>query len=157
MIERLKSKFDGTLKWESVYDVIFSKYCSFDSHRDVIDPELCRKGPKLVLKVPMAIERWKSLVKCTLWGLFCLWNHSLNILGVLAQHSDVINQKLVWKRAQTRISCTNGYSGNFEKPSWNIYSKSLETLGFLVHRSLCSVEQIQENVVRVVIFFSLWR
>ena len=33
----------------------------------------------------------------------------------------------------------------------------LEKLGFLEHESPCSYNQVQENVVRLVISFSVWR
>ena len=67
MIERSKSIFDGTLKhgdvhvWneEFVSQIIFSKYCIFDSFGFAINPKLGQKGFKLVFSVPMVIERWK--------------------------------------------------------------------------------------------------
>ena len=63
-IERSKSIFDRTLQFRNfVSEIAFSKYFSFDSRVDVINPKLGQKGPKLVFHVPMVIERWKSIVK----------------------------------------------------------------------------------------------
>ena len=60
--------------------VTFSKYFSFDSCGDVINPKLCQKGAKLVFHVPMVMEKWKSIVKRDFrWGIR-FWNHYFKIL-----------------------------------------------------------------------------
>ena len=48
----------------------------------------------------------------------------------------------------------------FQKAFGNIYHgipSGLEELGFLVNESPCSSKQVQENIVRLVIFCSSWR
>ena len=64
VIERSKSKFDGTLNWGVASEMIFLLLrCSFDSCGEVIKRKLGQKMPKLVFHVTMVIERWKLIVK----------------------------------------------------------------------------------------------
>ena len=56
----------------------FSKYCSFDSRGDVINPKLGQKEPKVVFHLQM-IERWKSIAKGNLRWSIRLLNHYLKI------------------------------------------------------------------------------
>ena len=65
---------------EFVSEMTFLKYCSFDSHGDVINPKLGQKGSKLVFHVQMIIERWKSKVKGNFRWSIHFWNHYLKIL-----------------------------------------------------------------------------
>ena len=65
---------------EFVFEITFSKYCSFDSHGDVINQKWCQKRSKLIFHVTMVIERWKSIVKgYSRWSI-SFWNHYLKIL-----------------------------------------------------------------------------
>ena len=67
------------LSEEFVSEITFSKYCSFDSGGDIINPKLGQKRPKLVFHVPMVIERWKSIVKENLKWSIHFWNNYLKV------------------------------------------------------------------------------
>ena len=66
---------------EFVSEITFSKYSSFDSRGDVVNPKLGQKGPKIVLHKPMVIERWKLIVKGKLIVKYIrFWNYYFKVL-----------------------------------------------------------------------------
>ena len=72
----------------------------------VINPNLGQKGSKLVLHVPMTIERWKSIVKGDLRWSISFWKHYLKILNFWLL--VVMSSTPKWvKKFQVAISCTN--------------------------------------------------
>ena len=83
----------------------FSKYCSFDSHSDAINPKLGQKGPTLVFHVPTVIERWKSIIKGGLRGSISFWNYYLEIWKFWLPMVTSSTQNKV-KKMQIDISCT---------------------------------------------------
>ena len=72
----------------------------------VINPNLGQKGSKLVLHVPMTIERWKSIVKGDLRWSISFWKHYLKILNFWLL--VVMSSTPKWvKKFQVALSCTN--------------------------------------------------
>ena len=86
---------------EFVSEVTFSKYCSFDSLGDVINPKLDQKVPKLVFHAPMVTEKWNSLIKVKWRWSIRFWNCSQNF-EVSTPRGDIINPK-VGQKAQTLV------------------------------------------------------
>ena len=105
VLERSKKYLIGLWSDEFVSDTNFSKYCGFDYRGDVINPKLGQKGPKLVLHVPMMIERWKSIVKRNLKWSIRFWNHYFKILKFRLPVVMSSTQKWV-KNVQIGISYT---------------------------------------------------
>ena len=68
------------MKWGACFWNHFSKYSSFDSRGDAINPKFGQKRPKLVFHVPIVIERWKSRVQRNLRCSIRFWNLYLKIL-----------------------------------------------------------------------------
>ena len=68
------------MKWGACFWNHFSKYSSFDSRGDVINPKFGQKRPKLVFHVPIVIERWKSRVQRNLRCSIRFWNLYFKIL-----------------------------------------------------------------------------
>ena len=109
VIERSKSIFDGILKWGKFASVTnFSKYCNFTSSSQNIailrlNSKLGQKGSKLVFHIPMAIEKWKLIVKRNLKWSIIFWNYYLKILSfltflkVLTSRSDAVIPKMAEK------------------------------------------------------------
>ena len=91
---------------EFVSEIIFSKYCSFDSCGDAINPKLGQKGPKLVFHAPMLIERWKSIVKGNLRWSIRFWKHYHKIFKFWLPMVTSSTEKWV-KEAQIGTLCSN--------------------------------------------------
>ena len=78
----------------------------------VINPKLGQQGSKLLFHIPMAIERWKSIVKGNLRWTITFWIHYLKILTfltflkVLTSRGNVINPKIA-EKIQIGTSCAN--------------------------------------------------
>ena len=77
---KIEKVFNRTLKWQVCFWYQFLKILRFWLPWCVINPKVGQKGPKLVLHVPMVIERWKSIVKWNLKWSIRFWNHYFKIL-----------------------------------------------------------------------------
>ena len=105
MIDRLKSIFNETLRGNYEFDEtiklflrsLSQKNCRFDSRGDVINPKLGQNGSRLVLHVPMVIERWKSMVKGNLrWSVVFLFETTISKFGCF--------DTILWRHQSKNVS-----------------------------------------------------